>query len=317
MSLQKIIVTGGAGFIGSHTCEALLKQGVEVLALDNLSTGHLSNLAALSSHAALRFEELDITQGSAFDTVVRHFKPSAIIHLAALVSVQESIAQPDLNFERNVYASHCVAEAARRHEVKRIVFASSAAIFGDNTNLPLNELSQQRPLSPYGAAKLASENLFTGGAYTYNFSVVANRYFNVYGPRQDPKSPYSGVMSIFLDRFRSGRAVTVFGDGQQTRDFIYVGDVAQMNATAALSSLQGFHAFNVCTGRSTSLLELIAAFRAHFPQALETLFGQARKGDIIHSLGAPNAAKQVLDFEAKTQLAAGLKYYLAAEGIHS
>lgn len=312
---KRVVVTGGAGFIGSHTCELLLGQGAEVLALDNLATGHLANLNHLKSAAGLRFEELDVATGNALANAVESFKPDAIIHLAALVSVQESIVNPELNFERNVTATQRVIEAARTNNVSRLVFASSAAIFGDNTELPLNESSDKRPLSPYGAAKLASECLLMGAAYSYNLTVTANRYFNVYGPRQDPKSPYSGVMSIFLDRFRAGKGVTVFGDGQQTRDFIFVKDVARMNVLGAASSQTGFQAFNVCTGRSTSLLDLIAEFRKYFPDAPETAFAESRKGDIIHSLGDPTAARNAMGFDATTTLSEGLKQYLDGEGV--
>ena len=145
---KRVVVTGGAGFIGSHTCELLLQQGAEVLALDNLATGHLANLDHLKSAAGLRFEELDVATGNALANAVESFKPDAIIHLAALVSVQESIVNPELNFERNVTSTQRVIEAARTNNVSRLVFASSAAIFGDNTELPLNESSDKRPLSP-------------------------------------------------------------------------------------------------------------------------------------------------------------------------
>lgn len=309
----RILVTGSAGFIGSHTCDLLLRQGAEVLAVDNLATGHLKNLEGFADHEHFHFEELDVVTEGELDKRVAAFKPTAIIHLAALVSVQESIANPELNFQRNIVATHRVIEAARQNGTRRIVFASSAAIFGDNTELPLHEASSKKPLTPYGAAKLASEQLLAGAAHSYNLCITANRYFNVYGPRQDPKSPYSGVMSIFLDRFRSGKGVTVFGDGQQTRDFIYVGDVARMNALGAASTREGFNAYNICTGRATSLLQLIEAFRKYFPSAPETAFAEPRKGDIVHSLGDPTRAKEAHGFTAETSLGEGLQQYLEAE----
>lgn len=312
MAFERILVTGGAGFIGSHTADFLIENGGEVLVADNLATGHLSNLEQHTDNPALRFEEMDVAYPAALSKAVASFQPQAIIHLAALVSVQESIHNPELNFERNVTATHRVIEAAREHSVPRIVFASSAAIFGDNPDLPLSETSQTHPLSPYGAAKLASECLLTGAAHAYGLGVIANRYFNVYGPRQDPASPYSGVMSIFFDRFKANQAVTVFGEGEQTRDFVFVRDVARINALAATATTANFECYNVCTGRSVSLLDLIAAFREQFPDAPAHQFAEARHGDIIHSLGNPDKASEHLGFRATTALDQGLKLYIEA-----
>ena len=210
MNKPKIIVTGGAGFIGSHTCEQLIHAGCDVMAIDDLSTGHLSNLSELTGDSGLRFEESDVAELDALNRLAESFRPDAIVHLAALVSVPASVQDPNLNFRQNVLGTHSVIEAARRHSVGRIVFASSAAIYGDEPESPLKESSRKRPLSPYGAAKLASESLLEGAAASFGLSVVANRYFNVYGPKQDPHSPYSGVISIFLDRLQKQQGVTIF-----------------------------------------------------------------------------------------------------------
>lgn len=310
---KRVLVTGGAGFIGSHTVDRLLASGATVLAYDNLATGILENLNKAKGSTNFRFEEGDVAQAESFAKIVSSYRPDAILHLAALVSVQESIQNPGLNFERNVYATHAVIEAARLSGAPRIVFASSAAIFGDNPHLPLGEDSAVRPLSPYGAAKLASENLLSGAASTYRLNVISNRYFNVYGPRQDPKSPYSGVMSIFYNRFRQGQPITLFGDGKQTRDFIFVRDVAEANCRALASKLPGNEAFNICTGVSTSLLDLLSVFKEHFPDAPPACFAAARTGDIIHSLGNPSKAQRLLGFEAKTTIRSGLSIYLDSE----
>lgn len=309
-SPRRVLVTGGAGFIGSHTVDQLLAQGDEVLVVDSLATGKMENLDAASAFSSFRFEQLDVARSNAFCRTVEAFRPHAIIHLAALVSVQESIQNPALNFERNVLATQSVIDTAQRCQVENVVFASSAAIYGDNPDLPLKESAEKRPLSPYGGAKLASEALLLAAANTYHFTVTANRYFNVYGPRQDPQSPYSGVMSIFLDRFTQGIAPTVFGDGAQTRDFINVQDVARMNVLAANSTLPGFHAFNVCTGKATSLLDIIDVLREHFPNVPETSFKESRAGDIIHSLGCPESARVKLGFHAQVPLHEGLSHYL-------
>ncbi len=307
---RRVLVTGGAGFIGSHTVDLLLEQGTSVLAVDNLATGHEANLETAKKSTDFRFECQDVAQADAFHQIVERFHPQAIIHLAALVSVQESIHNPALNFERNVLATQSVIDAAQKCDVRNVVFASSAAIYGDNPELPLRETSEKQPLSPYGGAKLASEALLMAAANTYHFTATANRYFNVYGPRQDPKSPYSGVLSIFLSRFLQGQTPTVFGDGQQTRDFISVQDVARMNVMAACSPLDGFHAFNVCTGSATSLLDILAVFREQFPDTHETVFKEARPGDIIHSLGAPEFAREKLGFSASVPLREGLTAYI-------
>ncbi|WP_309383292.1 NAD-dependent epimerase/dehydratase family protein [Cerasicoccus frondis] len=310
LSSRRVLVTGGAGFIGSHTVDQLLAQEVEVLVVDNLATGKIENLDTAKASSSFRFEQFDVARSDVFCRTVEAFRPHAIIHLAALVSVQESIQNPALNFERNVLATQSVIDAAQRTQVENLVFASSAAIYGDNPNLPLKENAEKRPLSPYGGAKLASEALLLAAANTYHIKVTANRYFNVYGPRQDPKSPYSGVMSIFLDRFTQGAAPTVFGDGQQTRDFINVKDVARMNVLAASSTQLGFIAVNVCTGKATSLLDILEALRLHFPDTPETVFKNARTGDIIHSLGCPDRARSLLGFSASVPLQDGLAHYL-------
>ncbi|HZL78784.1 MAG TPA: SDR family NAD(P)-dependent oxidoreductase, partial [Candidatus Limnocylindrales bacterium] len=187
-----IIVTGAAGFIGSHTVDRLLREGHTVVGLDNLRTGRLENLPVAFQAPRFHLEQIDITEQGKLDRVVEQVKPQAIIHLAALVSVQESIANPDLNRLLNLEATKLVAESAAAHQVSRIVFASSAAVYGDCPDLPLNESSDKHPSSPYGSAKLQSESLLFDCARENNLAALCLRYFNVFGLRQDPASPYSG-----------------------------------------------------------------------------------------------------------------------------
>jgi UDP-glucose 4-epimerase len=222
------------------------------------------------------------------------------------VSVQESIQDPELNFSLNVAATQHVAEAARLHGVGRIVFASSAAIYGDATELPIRESAEKKPISPYGAAKLASEALLLGHGATFGFTVRCQRYFNVFGPRQDPASPYSGVISIFERRYREGKPVTIFGDGQQTRDFISVHDVARANVIAATKPGIPSGVANICTGRATTLLQVVDVFRQHYPKAVATSHAAARGGDIVHSLGASDTAAAELGFRAEVSVETGL-----------
>lgn len=304
--MGKILVTGAAGFIGSHTTDRLLAEGHEVLGVDNLRTGHRRNLEAALRSTAFQLEIADVAEDGVLDALVARFKPDAIIHLAALVSVQESIQDPALNHRLNVTATELVAAAARAHGVKRIVFASSAAIYGDTTALPIDEETPKQPISPYGEAKLASEKILLNAAADGALVARCQRYFNVFGPRQDPASQYSGVISIFDRRYRDGKPVTIYGDGQQTRDFISVHDVARANVLAATKPGIVSGAANICTGRATSLLDIVAIFAAHYPAVPAPTLGEARKGDIVHSLGKPERAKTQLGFVAEVPVSDAL-----------
>ncbi len=251
--MANVLVTGAAGFIGSHTCEHLVAAGYRVVGLDNFRTGRRENLRSLAGHPLFRLATVDVTDGSAFETAVAEAKPEAIIHLAALVSVPESLQDPVANFRLNLVATFHLAEAARRHHVPRLVFASSAAVYGNATEVPLREDTPLHPLSPYGGAKLASESLLFSHARSFGFTVRCQRYFNVFGPRQDPRSPYSGVISIFAEKMSRGVAPPIFGDGEQSRDFIFVQDVARANVLAATQPGQENGVANICTGHATSL----------------------------------------------------------------
>lgn len=305
--MAHVLVTGAAGFIGSHTSDRLLAAGHTVTGVDNFRTGRRANLTAALTAPQFALHELDVAAPGVLAALVDRLRPDAIIHLAALVSVQESMENPDLNYSLNLHATHLVAEAARRHGVKRLVFASSAAIYGDTTDLPIREATEKRPISPYGAAKLASEAVLLGHGAAYGITVRCQRYFNVFGPRQDPASPYSGVISIFDRRYREGNPVTIYGDGQQTRDFISVHDVARANTIAATQPGIASGAANICTGRATSLLEVVGVFRRHYPQIAPPTHGASRTGDIIHSRGTPDLAAEALGFRAEVGVETGLE----------
>lgn len=304
--MAPILVTGAAGFIGSHTVDRLLVAGHRVVGADNFRSGRRENLERAKSADTFSFHELDVAVPGALAGLVARVKPDAIIHLAALVSVQESIENPELNYRLNLEATHFVAEAARQFSVPRIVFASSAAVYGNSTALPLREAAGGRPISPYGAAKLASETLLLGHGEAYGLIVRCHRYFNVFGPRQDPSSPYSGVISIFDRRYREGRPVTIFGDGRQTRDFVSVHDVAEANALAATKPGLRSGVANICTGRATSLLDLARIYASHYPRVSAPVLGPPRHGDIVHSLGAPEEARGALGFSAEVSVEEGL-----------
>lgn len=310
--MAHILVTGAAGFIGSHTTDQLLRAGHRVTAVDDFRSGRRANLASALAAPLFTLHELDVATPGALAQLVARLRPDAIVHLAALVSVPESLRDPELNFRLNVQATHEVAEAARRGGVPRIVFASSAAVYGDNPDLPLRESAVTRPVSPYGAAKLASESLLLGHAAAFGFTVRCQRYFNVFGPRQDPASPYSGAISIFERRYRAGQPVTVFGDGRQTRDFISVHDVARANVIAATRPDLASGTANICTGRATSLLDVLAVFAAAYPGSPHPTHGPVRAGDIVHSVGAPDAAATTLGFRAEVSVGVGLRELIGA-----
>ena len=304
--MATVLVTGAAGFIGSHTCEHLLAAGHRVVGVDNFRTGRPENLGAVGGHPSFRFVNVDVTDGIAFEAVVAEAKPAAMIHLAALVSVPESLQDPVANFRLNLVATFHLAEAARRHHVARVVFASSAAVYGNATDVPLREDSALQPLSPYGGAKLASEALLFSHARSFGFTARCLRYFNVFGPRQDPRSPYSGVISIFAEKMARGAAPVIFGDGEQTRDFISVHDVARANVLAATRPGVDHGVTNICTGRAISLNQLATIMRLIHPGAPAPSHATARPGDIRHSVGAPDRARVELNFAAEKSLHACL-----------
>lgn len=311
-AISRILVTGGAGFIGSHVCDRLLAMGKTVLAVDDLSTGHRANLADAQSHGDFSFQEADVADEAAMATVFDSFKPEAAVHLAALVSVPQGEQEPAKNFRLNVQATQAVADAARQTGVQRIIFASSAAVYGNCEDLPLPESADAEPISQYGAAKLMSEKLLSAYENSYGLTSTCFRFFNVYGPRQDPSSPYSGVVSIFADRYRAGQPVTVFGDGQQSRDFIFVKDLAKAVAASATNPSLPGGVFNLCTGHSTTLLDLLTILQEDYPAVADASFEADRAGDIKHSLGNPTAAKQALGISNETPFADGIRELLAS-----
>ena len=315
-----VLVTGGAGFIGSHTVDRLVGLGHRVVVLDNLSTGKRANLA---QHGALSFAagspvELviaDVSHGLfaplAAITAV-HGPIARIVHLAAQVSVVHSLANPLVDVQVNYVGTVQVLEYARATAVKKVVFASSAAVYGETATVPVIEDAPCRPLSPYGVDKLASELMLRAYATTHGVASTPLRFFNVYGPRQDPSSPYSGVISIFADRARSGRGITIFGDGQQTRDFVYVGDVARAVVTAALTDGGEGTPMNVGTGGETSVRALAETVVALAGANVEIQHAPARAGEIVRSVAAVDRLGTDLGVRAEVGLRDGLAATLAS-----
>ena len=304
--MERVLVTGGAGFIGSHTVDALLADGVAVRVLDSLSVGKAGNLPL--DNSSLEFIKGDIRDG---DTVARALRGvSHCLHLAAQVSVVNSLEDPRNSADQNILGFATVLEGARRANVARFVYASSAAVYGDPVELPLTEGAEVKPLSPYGLEKRVNELYADLYQRLHALSVLGLRYFNVYGPRQDPKSPYAGVIALFVDRIKENKPLTVFGDGEQTRDFIYVGDVARANVAALRGDATGVS--NIATGHTVTLLELIATLDELFGVKSDVSFLSPREGDIVHSAGAPARMHEVLNMKAETALSAGLSNLLAS-----
>jgi UDP-glucose 4-epimerase len=304
------LVTGAAGFIGSHSVEWLLGQQRRVVGVDNLRTGHLENLAAVRSSPNFEWVLADAGDESAMRVLFERHRFTGVLHLAALVSVPESFHEPALNYRLNLAAADSIARLCLEFDCKRLVFASSAAVYGVTAALPNRELDLPQPQSPYAAAKLAAEVMLLGYAASYGLEAVCLRYFNVYGPRQDPASPYSGVLSIFTDRFRRGLPVVVHGDGDQTRDFVSVRDVARANGEALIKGGIISGRYNVCTGCAVSLNQVLAIYRELFPNTPPVEHATARIGDIRHSLGDPGLLLSCLDINAQISFAQGL-YELA------
>lgn len=293
---MNILVTGGCGFIGSHVVDALVARGDSVTALDDLSSGNRENLNTAAT----------LVVGNVADSaLVKSLgtKADAIIHLAAIASVQVCEQEPARAARTNVDGTAAMFAAATVRNIP-VIYASSAAVYGDNPNLPLSEAETPRPLGNYGKQKLENEAIAT--RYAGRVPSVGLRFFNVYGPRQDPKSPYSGVISIFAAKAKAGEPLTFFGDGEQTRDFIYVADIVRLILTS-LDNAKGVAVYNGCTGRTTSLKQLAAAVGDAVGKAPETRHAEARAGDIRHSLGNPALATTMLGFVAETPLAEGLK----------
>jgi len=298
--MKKVLIAGGAGFIGSHTADLLLDQNIPVRVLDNLSSGFRHNLPA--QHDLLEFIEGDICDAEMVDKCMDGV--SHCLNLAAQVSVVNSLEDPAFSAQQNILGFVNIINSAKKHNIDRLVYASSAAIYGEPSELPLTENVPMKQLSPYGLEKAVNEQYAELFNHLYGLSTQGQRYFNVYGPRQDPKSPYAGVIALFVDKITAKQPVTVFGDGENTRDFIYIGDVAKANVASLKANYQG--ACNIATGKKTSLLDLIKTLSELANFTPEITFEPAREGDIVHSLASPSLMNSELGVVADTTLKEGL-----------
>jgi UDP-glucose 4-epimerase len=303
------VVTGGAGFIGSHLVDRLLAGGDRVVVLDDFRTGRRANLAQHAGNERLTIVTCDVSHGifAALAPLTARLGPvERIAHLAAQVSVVSSVDNPLVDMQVNYGGTLHVLEYARATGVKKVVFASSAAVYGDSDALPVGEDTPTRPVSPYGIDKLASEMALDYYAAVHGVPTTALRFFNVYGPRQDPSSPYSGVISIFADRARAGKTLTIFGDGGQTRDFVYVGDVVRALA-AALGDGNSRLVANVAGGGEITVLELARTIveLCGNRSAIEHL--PRRAGEIAKSRARVDRMREALGVVAEISLLDGLR----------
>jgi nucleoside-diphosphate-sugar epimerase len=306
-----VLVTGGAGFIGSHLVDALIARGARVRVLDDLSTGFRDNLAGALAASGVELIEGDIRDPGTCARAAAGVR--WLFHQAALGSVPRSLADPAATIDVNVTGSARVFAAARDAGVGRVIYASSSSVYGDSEQLPKREGEEGRPLSPYALSKVMNEQLAAVFAGCYETELIGLRYFNVYGPRQSPEGPYAAVVPKLLAAARDGRRPRIHGDGEQSRDFTYVADAVEANllAAGAPASACG-RAYNVAAGGRTTINALARAVAEAAGTALEPEHGPPRPGDVRHSQADPRAAAEALGFRARVAVAEGLRATVGA-----
>lgn len=311
------LVTGGAGFIGSNTVEELVRRGHDVVVLDDLSTGSAENLAAVRNRIA--FMQHSITDVSKLREACRGI--DFVIHLAARTSVPQSMADPSDTNRVNVDGTLNLLISARDAKVKRVVFAGSTAVYGDTPILPVNEQIPPAPISPYGASKLAGEIYGQVFARSFGLEFVSLRYFNVFGPRQDPSSPYSGVLSRFHGALLGETQPIVFGDGEQSRDFVYVGNVVEANLLACEAKDASGLTINIGTGERHTLNQTLVALEKITGRPANAKYAPARDGDIRDSQADISLARKVLGYNPRVGFEEGLQrtwdWFCASQGAPS
>lgn len=299
---MKYLVTGGAGFIGSHIVEELVKKGEEVVVIDNLFTGKLDNIRPFLSK--VKFVKADIRD---FDTIKNEFKGiDFVLHQAALRSVPASLKDPIAYNEVNINGLFNVLEASRINDVKKVVFASSSSVYGDAEKLPLKESFLPKPISPYAITKLAGEHYMNFFYKAYGLKTLSLRYFNVFGPRQDPNSEYSAVIPLFIKAVASGKSPIIFGDGSQSRDFTFVKNNVYANLLACEKE-NATGVFNIAAGKTVTVNELLEKINQLLGKSIKGNYTAERKGDVKHTLASTTKAKKNLGFKVTASFDKGLK----------
>jgi len=295
---MNILVSGAAGFIACNIIEELLKNDCnQIIGIDNFYSGKKENITHLEKSNRFIFIEADIRDFEKINQIIKMYKIIQIYHLAAIVSVQVSIQNPLLSNEVNVKGTLNILEASRLNNVKRVVFSSSAAVYGDEPTIPKDENSITKPISPYGYEKLIGEHYMKLYSELYNLETVILRYFNVYGPRQSAISDYSGVISIFEKKFQNSEIPNIYGDGEQYRDFVYVKDVAKVNIKAMNTVNISSEVFCVGTGQKVSINNLIQFLNKKYNKSIEPKYLPSRDGDIKESIADNNKLKKILKIE--------------------
>ncbi len=299
--MARYLVTGGAGFIGSHVVDALAARGDAIRVVDDLSTGRRENLSA---HPGIELIEADLGERQVAGHAVADI--DCVIHLAAIPSVPRSVREPRRSHRANVEATHELLLAARDAGVRRVVLASSSSVYGESERLPKHEGMRPAPLSPYALHKLIGEQYAALFSRLYGLETVALRFFNVFGPRQSPQSQYSGVISLFTAALLAGRAPTIHGDGEQTRDFTYVADVARGVLQACAAPAASGRAVNIARGGRMSVNELCAALQRATGVAVSARYAGPRPGDVRHSQADISLARDLLGFAPAVPVEEGL-----------
>lgn len=302
MSKNTTIVTGGAGFIGSHLAEELLKRGYQVIILDDLSTGKRGNIEPILTQGNIQFIEGSVTDLPLLNKLFQNV--SYVFHLAAIPSVPRSIESPLASHNVNITGTLNVLLAAKDNKVKKVIYASSSAVYGDTPTLPKREDMPPNPQSPYAVTKLAGEYYCQVFYEVFDLPTICLRYFNVYGPRQDPSSQYAAVIPRFIDRLFKDESPIIFGDGEQTRDFTFVKDAAEANILATESDATGV--FNIGTGRRVSINELARLITRFMDKDSKPIYQEPRPGDVKHSLADISKAKQ-FGYNPRYNLEEGLR----------
>jgi nucleoside-diphosphate-sugar epimerase len=300
---MRALVTGGAGFIGSHIAHRLVSTGHEVVVLDNFLTGSRANVAPIADR--IRVVEGDVRHAATVEECAAGCE--VVFHEAAIVSVPYSVEHPQESHDVNIQGTINVLQAARKAKTRRVVFASSAAIYGEEPTLPKVETMRPEPISPYGVEKITGEHYLATWSKLFDVETVALRYFNVFGPRQDPRSPYSGVISIFADRIIGGRPIAFYGDGMQCRDFVYVDNVVDANLLAATRPGISGRAYNVACGQRTTLVDLASLIERAADRRVERSFAAPRAGDIKESVADISRARADLGYAPGVEVEEGLR----------
>ena len=303
--MSNVLVTGGAGFIGSHLTEALLRKGHRVCVLDDFSTGKKENLIFDKEYLSLEMIEGDIRDLAICRKAMKGIE--YVFHQAALPSVQRSVEDPLGSNAVNEGGTLNILFTAREEKVKRVIYAASSSVYGDTPTLPKHEEMPPHPLSPYALQKYIGEQYCRLFYELYGVETVSLRYFNIFGPRQDPNSVYSAVIPKFIDAFLHGASPIIFGDGEQSRDFTYIENVVQANLLAMSAGHLHGEAINIACGERTSLNQLVNTLRKILGSKVSPIYEEPRKGDVRHSLADIRKGKEILNFEPKVGLELGLK----------